>query len=280
MSQRFGVRLLGEQRFARLRLLVQRLRRSPVALNLASVGGATIAGRLLGLIVLGYAARVLGPERYGTVGFGLSVAAYASILLSPGLVTWGIREIARDRGRAGEILVTVRLMQVLLACVSYAAVAIYASRFVASHEERKVVMLCALGLFTAALSVDWVYNGLELMRIPALIGVVTTSIHVGALLIFVRSPEDIYNYALVAPGVGLIGVVIGYAVLLRRVRPAWAGVAAAKAAALASIPLGITMAMVVVVLYANNFGSSRCRVGDFRGQNSIGAPVYGVERSF
>jgi hypothetical protein len=27
-------------------------------------------------------------------------------------------------------------------------------------------------------------------------------------------------------------------------------------------------------------GSSRCRVGDFRGQNSIGAPVYGVERSF
>ena len=28
------------------------------------------------------------------------------------------------------------------------------------------------------------------------------------------------------------------------------------------------------------FGSSRCRVGDFRGQNSIGAPVYGVERSF
>jgi len=28
------------------------------------------------------------------------------------------------------------------------------------------------------------------------------------------------------------------------------------------------------------YGSSRCRVGDFRGQNSIGAPVYGVERSF
>jgi len=42
------------------------------------------------------------------------------------------------------------------------------------------------------------YNGLELMRIPALIGVVTASINVFALLFFVRSPEDIYKYALVA----------------------------------------------------------------------------------
>ena len=36
----------------------------------------------------------------------------------------------------------------------------------------------------------------------------------------------------------------------------------------------------VKLILEQMLGSSRCRVGDFRGQNSIGAPVYGVERSF
>jgi O-antigen/teichoic acid export membrane protein len=247
------VYLLGQRQFERSRRLLERLRRSSVFINLLSVSGATVAGRLISLVVLGYPARVLGPEKFGMIGFGLSVTAYANILLSPGLVVWGTRAVARDRSRAGEILVTVRFIQLLLASLSYGALATYCWCFLKSSEERGVVLLCGLALFNAALSVDWVFNGLELMRVPASLGVVTALVNVAGLLVFVHSPKDIYHCALVAPAAVFINILLGYSLLVRRVRPAWPGLRATKAAAVASLPLGVTMALIVVLHYANNF---------------------------
>jgi len=57
----------------------------------------------------------------------------------------------------------------------------------------------------------------------------------------------------VVPAAAFINILLGYSLLLRSVRPAWPGVQAAKAAAVASLPLGVTMALVLVLHYANNF---------------------------
>ena len=238
----------------RLTELGRRLRRSSFFLNLSSVAGASVVSNLISLVTLGYSARVLGPENYGLFGFGTAVTAYAGILLSPGLLTWGIRSIAQDRDKAGLNLVIINLTQLILAGLTYLGIAIYAQLFFAQPAQRTMVLLCALSLFQTALSVEWVYNGLELMRVPALCGIFISALVTIGLLTLIRSPQDLF----VLPLIGIFAALLIYAVqywyLLRRLQvrlqfPDWRQV---RQTLLASLPLGVWLGLVIVLHYANN----------------------------
>ena len=234
--------------------LARRMRHSPFFLNLFSVAGATFLSRLIGVVALGYPARTLGPENYGTVGFGFSVFAYAGILLSPGLLVWGTREIARCRERAGETTIIVLLARLFLACVGYACVAVYATFFTDSAFERNTVLICCLSLFGTALAVDWVFNGLELMRIPAFVGVLGSGLYVGTLFVFVRSHHDAYVYAALGPALSLFPLLAMGALLLRQpIRWNLPTAGAFFRALWSSLPLGAMVALVIILHYANNF---------------------------
>lgn len=74
-----------------------RLPTSPFAKTLPSVAGARVFSIALGPATLGYAARPLGPELYGMCGVAAAAVAYVSIVLSPGLTTWGTRTIPLRR---------------------------------------------------------------------------------------------------------------------------------------------------------------------------------------
>ena len=232
----------------------QRLRQSSFFLNLASLSGATVLNRLIGLATLGYSARVLGPDRYGMLGFGASITAYAGILLSPGLTTWGLRAIAREPASAGRTMVLVNATQFVLAFVGFAGLAAFSFFGVHDPLERSILLLCGLLLFQNALNADWVLSGLELPRIPAMIGVLGTAASTVALLTLVRHPADVRIAATLPVLTGLATTVAGYVVLLRllRVRPQWPTPSQFRVALLASLPLGATLALVVVLHYANN----------------------------
>jgi O-antigen/teichoic acid export membrane protein len=222
--------------------------------NLSTVTLAAIFSRLAALASFGYAARVLGPHQLGTVAYATSLTAYAGVFLLPGLVTWGTRQIAREPGRLGEIVGLVRALQLTLALFSYAALAAYAWLAVQDVFVRKVILASGLNLFVSALTLDWAFMGRESMGVPAALQVVTALATLGGLIVFVHSPADTVSYALVGQAALLLSIAISYAVLLWavRVRPIFPGAANLREGLSASIGLGITMALVVVLHYANN----------------------------
>ncbi len=247
--------------------LWQRIQASSFARNLLSLSGAALLNRIISLATLGWAARRLGPDGYGLLGFGLYVTAYASILLSPGLTTWGVRAIAKDRASAGRLLVIVNGTQFLLSLVGLAGVAIFALTSLGNPQERVVILLSALMLLVQALSADWVLNGLELARITAGFTVGVNLLSTLGLLLWVRDPGDLYHPPLLAFGAGLIGVSGAYWVLFRvlHVHPEWPTAAQVKEALLASVPLGVMMAIVIVLHYANGL-----IVRGFLGEHELG----------
>jgi O-antigen/teichoic acid export membrane protein len=236
-----------------LRGLVARFRGSSFLLNLLSLSGATIASRLIGLITLGYAARVLGPKGYGLAGYGMSVVAYAGILLSPGFLTWGTRAIARDRKRAGEAVAVVALTEVVLATLVYVGLIAF-SLTRRDLPERIIVLVCGTALFSSALSVDWVFAGLERMRTPAALSVPGAILSTVGLLVLVQSPADVYTYPLIGIGSSLLMSATGYLLLVRSLKIGLVipGFARFRRALLESLPLGIMVALSVVLHHANN----------------------------
>jgi O-antigen/teichoic acid export membrane protein len=244
----------GHARLNGLRRAWRRLRGSTFVVNLTSVVAATLASRLIGLVTLGYTARVLGPERYGLVGFGASVAAYAGIVLSPGLMTWGTRAVARDHASAGRTLVIVNATKVALAGLAFTGLAAFATLGIEDPDERMMVLLSGTLLLNTALSADWVFNGLERMKTPSGLGVLATALNSAGLLLFVRSPDHAWRVPVLVTLTGLIVQAIGYATLFRRigVRPVAPTGPEVRAALVSSLPLGLTVAIVVVLHYANN----------------------------
>jgi O-antigen/teichoic acid export membrane protein len=199
-------------------------------------------------------ARLLGPNNYGLLGYGVSIAAYATIVLSPGLLTWGTREIARDRAGAGKVLVIVNATQFVLAFLGYGGLVVFGYAFLADPGKRLIVLCCGLVLFSTALSADWVLNGLELMRFPAALSVVNACLTVIALLLLVRSPQDVYVYALIPAATSILMTAVVYIILVKRAKVQFQlpSLEEARKTLIASLPLGGTMALVIVLHYANN----------------------------
>jgi O-antigen/teichoic acid export membrane protein len=202
-----AVTAIGRQRdlvqFAR-RLLGSRL-----FLNVTSLMGGRGLAALMMLLAMSYPARILGPRSFGMVGFGTSIAAYAAILLVPGLGWWGNRAVARDKVNAGKILFIVNATQLALACLAYAGLVIFAF-FLPDPAERRVVLTCGLILFTIALSTDWLFNGLELTHIPVILNLLNLAISLLAIFMLVRSSKDMLLYAAIIPTGSLLVAGLSY----------------------------------------------------------------------
>jgi len=234
--------------------LLKRLSQSVFFKNLASLSGATLFTKAIGVAILGWAARHLGPEGYGIVGFGLSISAYAAILLSPGLMTWGVREVARERESAGRLVVIINGTQTVLATLGIVGTAVFAYGWLENPVERNVVILSSLVLITQGLSVNWALNGLELIRVNAGIDVIYSVGNALGLVLFVRQPDDIYAMPILALVLATARTAAGYPILLMAIgkRLQWPTRQQVFTALWASLPLGVMSAIHVVLHYTNN----------------------------
>lgn len=241
--------------------------RSNAVRNLAGVSGANLLARLISLTTLGYSARTLGPELYGQVGYATAIVAYASILLSPGMMTWGVRTIAGDRKRAPEVLSTINGLQLMLALLALAVVVGWTWVDPTAARARPVVLACAVQLFATALSVDWVFNACDLARVPAILGVVGTIVGVVGLLSFVHGPDDVLVVA-VLPGVAALTTTAIAIALMRRATGVWFVLPPGKVwveSLRESLPLGATVALIVVLRHLNTFA-----IGHYMGNTQVG----------
>ncbi len=178
--------------------------------SIFSVGVATLLTKLVGLIVLGYPARILGPENYGLYSFAISVTAYANICLVSGLTVWGTRHIAQNKAVAGETVGSINFVRLSLAIFSYLVIYIFVATHITDSIEKYVLLICGLTLFTNALSIDWALNGLEKVSLPPWLNFINTLLATVFLLVFVGAPDDIIIYSLIAPVATVLVTFISY----------------------------------------------------------------------
>jgi O-antigen/teichoic acid export membrane protein len=129
------------------------------------------AGRLLlGMVVGFWLARYLGPERFGTWGFGFAVVTLLGFLPSLGLDAVVKRDLLQSPDRAPETLSSSFVLRIVASSIAFAAVA--ASAYFGwglAEAERAVVAVFGLILFQSVLQVPelWLQARLDAKRIAA-----------------------------------------------------------------------------------------------------------------
>jgi PST family polysaccharide transporter len=153
---------------------------------------------LFPLITVPYLVRVLGPERYGTLGFGAGFIAFVALLVDYGFVLSATRRVSVQRDdllAVSRTASSVWAAKILLGALGFVAV-IAALRAVPRLGEVAGVVLLLYGrIVGGVLSPVWLFQGMEKMRVITLIGLLNSLLVAIGLFAFIRRPSDYLLFA-------------------------------------------------------------------------------------
>lgn len=163
-------------------------------------------------------ARHLGPESFGLLGFGVALLTYFFVLSNLGTDTLATRDIARDRTTVADVTSRTLGLRLFLATIAYVLFAGLVLLIRDDPQSRMVLLTQGTALFAMAITVEFMYQGIERMGVNALRQVVqAVLILIGAMLL-VKSSEDVGVAAFLTPATALI-TAIGLLLFTRREFP-------------------------------------------------------------
>ena len=161
--------------------------------NLALLYAAEMAGKILGLVVFGYLARVLLAARYGDLEFALGILFLLNLVIDAGLGHYGAREAAKrpeDTDRLVAQVAMVRGGLVVVALVLLGGIAVSLSS--RDPLARMLIVLQGLVLLPAPFVLTWFFQARDEMHVVSLAAVIRQVVLAAGVLVLVREPSDVW----------------------------------------------------------------------------------------
>lgn len=178
--------------------------------NVLSLGALQAASYVLPLLTLPYLARVLGPESLGQLAFALAFAQIFVMLTDYGFNLSATREVSVHRDNPAKVaeifasITVLRLAFMLLGFVLLLALTQLIPRFA---DDAPLYAACYLLVVGNVLFPQWLFQGLEQLRLVSLLQIVARVLVVIGIFIFVKSRDDLLAAALLqSSGAALAGL--------------------------------------------------------------------------
>lgn len=161
--------------------------------------------RVLYLVANVYLGRVLGVEGFGLFALVQSVALYFWFGVDMGTNLYGVREIARDKQGAAQVIGQLLSMRLLGGVLIYAVYAI-GLMLIPMDAQKRVAFLCSgLYLITFSVNADWAFKGLEQFQYISLGSMLSSGTFMLGLLVLVHDPQDVTLAASLWSGSFVVG---------------------------------------------------------------------------
>ncbi len=139
------------------------------------------------------------PEAFGITSFAASFSGYFVMLANLGMPIYAMRTCAEKKNDRNSLVIAFNELwsiSIILSAISFTA---YISMILLIPKLRSNAILLAIygsSIIFQMLGCEWLYRGLEKFRFLALSSLVCKVISLLCILIFVRSTQDIYYYAI------------------------------------------------------------------------------------
>jgi len=181
-----------------------------VSKNLFAIATGDVGSRLLGFLAAAYLARKLQPENFGLVNLALAVLGYLFLVTSPGLNLYGTRLTAERQGSEVQLAGDLLGLRLFLATLCFLVVVAAALFFSEGQTLFLLVVLYATSLFPLAVTLDWFFQGKEIMQSIGWNRFVTNLVYLSFLLLLIHGQSDVLE----APIALLLGNLAGAGLLL------------------------------------------------------------------
>ncbi|HEV2248837.1 MAG TPA: oligosaccharide flippase family protein, partial [Terriglobia bacterium] len=198
-----------------------------LARNMASLYGVQFANYLLPLVTIPYLTRVLGPLTWGLVAFAQAFGAYASIGIEYGFHLSATRAVAKNRDSVGELanLVAGVMGAKMVLTAGAVIIALCLGAWIPLFHAHPAFLWAAVFWAVAqSFSMLWYYQGLERMRLVAVLDVAGKAAATAGIFIVVHHPADGWKVLALQGGGSLLSVVVAAAMVYRDVPiklPGW-----------------------------------------------------------
>ena len=169
-----------------------------------------------------YVSRILHPEYVGRVSFAESLVTYFLLFSQMGIPTYGTREIAKvrsDRNQLIPLTSQLFLINFSMAICSYIVLILASCMVPRLHEDQLLYLIMGLSLFMNAMSMDWLYKGLEEYGVLAKRSFWFKLLSLLSIFLLIHKQEDYlmygFLYMLAAYGAGILNFRAAYHDLLR-----------------------------------------------------------------
>jgi O-antigen/teichoic acid export membrane protein len=223
-------------------------------LGVSALAAAEVLRVATGAVLSIYLARRLGATSFGIWTFAIAVTGYPLALVEAGLTWIGTREIAHDRRVLGPLVRTIVRLRLALAGAGLLIVAVFVLAVYRQGILSWVVLLAGTSLVTTAITLDWVFYGLERPSVAAAATVTRTAVFAGATLAIVSRPDQVW---LVPPlqAAGELAAAVPLWILYRRLirtsAPPPADTVSAWRLALQAAPLTLSQLLRAVTVWSS-----------------------------
>ncbi len=154
-----------------------------------------VAGDLASKFLLFWAsvrmAHVLGTDLFGEIAFAAAFTAYFSLLISQGLGTYGLQEVARQPSRIGHFVGSILALRLCASLIAGATLGMTVLLLQKPSELKILLLLYGLLFFTSAFGLSWTFQALEQMKSVAIGSVITQLAFAAGVLIFLKRPGQV-----------------------------------------------------------------------------------------
>ncbi len=150
-------------------------------------------------ISLPYLSRVLGVEKFGLVFWAQSCMVYFIILTDYGFNLSAVREIAinrNDKYAVSNIFNSVMVVKFILILISFCILTLLILIVPQFKQEWLLFYLTFFMVIGNALYPIWYFQGIEHMKYVTFLKIVSQSIFIILIFIFIKSPSDYYYVAI------------------------------------------------------------------------------------
>jgi len=185
--------------------------------NFVALSIVQASNYLVPVIILPYLFRVLGDSRYGLIEFARAVSIYFLTVTDYGFSLSATREIAvhrEDPQKVSEIFSAVMLLRFLMVVLSLAALVALVLGVPRLRADWAVYLLAFGHVIGQWLLPAWLYQGMERMRLVAVVNVIARVLFIVSIFVFVAGPAD-YLYvplfqSLTSILTGLVALVMAF----------------------------------------------------------------------
>lgn len=155
---------------------------------------------LFPLISAGYVARILTPDGVGRYADASNNVSYFVMLGSLGIQAYAIREIAKrrentkDRDKFFSEMLVLNAILTAFAIICFVICYQFTPLF---NGDKFMYFVCAFAIAINFINIDWFFQGTEDFKFIAIRSFVVKLIGLIAIFVFIRTPEDLYTYALI-----------------------------------------------------------------------------------
>lgn len=160
---------------------------------------------ILPLITTPYISRVMGAEKIGAFSYSYSIVTYFGLFILLGLNNYGNRTIASvgidNKEKLSKTFWSIYSTQIIMAII---VIVIYVIYIFTWSSDKLMASIQILYLLSCCLDINWFYFGIEQFKLTVTRSTIIKILNVILILLFVKNPDDIYKYAVILLGGGIV----------------------------------------------------------------------------